>query len=102
MGSAGSAEGLDRNRQVRRAEDEHQDPRRKIVQPHGGTQKIQDRKYCQRHRDKQKRMAQQRDLPSAQKIAEPYGIVQDQEQRGKAEPYALQADRLRTGLPALC
>ena len=53
------------------------------MQPDGGAQIIQHGKHRQRHRDKEERTAQQCDLPSARKIADPHGIVQKQEQRGK-------------------
>ena len=75
--------GLDRHRQMRRTEDHHDNCRRKVMQPDGRAQKVQHGEHRQRHRDKEERTAQQGDLPSARKIADPHGIVQKQEQRGK-------------------
>ncbi len=46
------------------------------MQPNGSTQEIKHGKYRKRHRDKEKRAIQQGNLPSADKISNPYGIIQ--------------------------
>lgn len=78
---------LNRDRQMGRAEEEHQNHRWKVMEPYGRTQKVQNRKYLQGHRDKEKRPVKQRDVPSAGEIANPCGIVQNQEYSGQIEPY---------------
>ena len=53
---------------MRRAENHHDDRSRKVMQPDSDTQEIQHREHRQRHRDKEKRMAQQEDLLATHKI----------------------------------
>ena len=77
-----------------RAEDQHQDHRRQIPQPQRRAQIIEDRENDQRQRDQQERALQQRDLPSAEKIADPYSVIQGQKADRQPEPDALRADRL--------
>ena len=62
------------------------------MQPDGGAQKVQHGEHRQRHRDKEKRTAQKRNLPSAHKIAEPHGVVQNQESCRKGKPDAPKAE----------
>ena len=78
---------------MRGAKDHHKEHGGNIMQPNSGTQKVQHREYHQRHRDKKKRTPEQGDLPPTHKIAEPHGIGQKQEQRGKEKPYAPRLDR---------
>ena len=77
---------------MRRTENHHDDRSRKVFQPDGGAQKVQHREHRQRHRDKEKRTAQKRNLPSAHKIAEPHGVVQNQENCRKGKPDAPEAE----------
>ena len=64
------------------------------MQPNGSTHKVQHWKHRQRHRDKKKRAIQQDNLSPARKIADPYGIVQDQKQSGKPKPDTPELNRL--------
>lgn len=80
---------------MRRAEQKHHDRRRSIVHPERRAQIVKDRKHGQRHWHKEKRPFQQGDLPSADKIAEPRGVIQQQEKSGEPEPWAAQALRGR-------
>ena len=74
-----SAKGLNRHGEMCRAENHHDDRSRKVMQPDGGAQKVQHGEYRQRHRDKEKRTTQQGDFSATHKIAEPHGVVQNQE-----------------------
>ena len=85
---------------MRRAENHHYDRSRKVMQPNRGAQIIQHRKHRQRHRDKEKRAAQQRDLPTAHKIAEPHSVVQNQESCRKIKPAAPEAEIIAKGVTA--
>ena len=62
------------------------------MQPDGRAQKVQHGEHRQRHRDREKRTAQQGDLPPAHKIAQPYAIVQNQESCRKIKPATPEAE----------
>ena len=62
------------------------------MQPAGGAQKVQHGEYRQRHRDKEKRTTQQGDFPDTHKIAEPHGVVQNQESCRKIKPATPEAE----------
>ena len=71
------------------------------MQPNGSTHKVQHGKHRKRHRDKKKRAIQQDNLSPARKIADPYGIVQDQKQSGKPKPDTPELNRFPRSPPAV-
>lgn len=62
------------------------------MQPDGGAQKVQHGEHRQRHRDKEKRTTQQGDFSATHKIAEPHGVVQNQESCRKIKPTTPEAE----------
>lgn len=76
-----------------RTENHHQNRGRNIVQPNGSTQKIQHRKHRQRHRHKEKRAVQKRNISPTCKVANPNDVVQKQKESSKAKPYTSEMER---------
>ena len=62
------------------------------MQPDGGAQKVQHGEHRQRHWNKEKRTTQQGDFSATHKIAEPHGVVQNQESCRKIKPATPEAE----------